>query len=503
MRSKTFTIVLSVCIVAILTVAVIVIFQAPVGWKMFKFHNTPADRRVPWVEPPGRFDPKGGRVTSAAPADVPGGFIDYAGRTINFRGLVTRNSPGGMPASGGIAFKKLRDAGINVITVPVRWQYIEPAPMEVSIDAIMAIRGFLDTAAANGIRAILVNTTPFSDMSECDWAADAPAWAFRVPAGDSNVHAVECRKPSSSDTESAGMFRTDFLDARWTPDDLTLQDHLIRSWTKLAEVTSRSPGLIGYALADSMTCPAGMESAMCTEAWTGFIDRFANGVRAVGGSALFFFDTDGPDGAPADGSVVISEIVPGAADDSARGPLKTLPSGSFTIDHKMVRQGPDFLEAVDAIERRGRSWIVEFPQSEAGQSIASTGYLPNAAELARPFPDAVAGRNVKYSFDRLSMPTGPDDLATRPGTTDVFTLEFDDAGEPDGLADETSVWLPVDILYRHPENQDAPAWTVDISDGSAVWHPGRPGVILWRTLEGAGPHRMKITPWGGRRLPSR
>ena len=501
MHSKTFVIVLSACIIGVLTVAVIVIFQAPVGFRMFHFHNVPADRRVAWVEPPGRFDPKGGRVTSATPPEVPGGFIDYARRTVNFRGLVTRIPPDG-EAPGSIAFQKLREAGINLISVPVRWQILEPAPMDVSIDAILSIREFLDTAAANGMGVILVNTTPFSDMSECGWAADAPAWAYRVPTGRANAHAASCAKPSSRDIGSAGMFRVDFLDARWTPDEITLQDHLIRSWTKLAEVASRSPGLIGYALADSMRCPDGMESAACTEAWTGFIDRFANGVRAVDGSALFFLDTDSPDGLPSEGSVVLSEIVPGAADDSTRGPLKMLPSGSFTIDHKSVRPGPDFLEAVDAIERRGRSWLIEYPLPAPGQPPVSSGAIPDALELARPFPEAVAGRNVKYSFDRLFMPTGPDDVVYKPGTTDVFTLEFDDRGAPDGLADETSVWLPLDMLYMHPENQDAPAWTLDISDGSAVWQPGRHGVILWRTEEGNGPHRMKITPWGGRRLPT-
>ncbi len=500
MRFRTLIIAVAIFAATLVAVAVVVIFQMPSGWKLFAFGKPPADRRVAWVEPPGRFEPKGGRIQAAAPADVPGGFVDYANRTLIFRGLVSRATPDWAAPDPGVDFERLRDAGINLITVPVRWQDLEPTPMEVSVDTILGIRTFLDNAATKGIAVILVNTTPFSDAAACPWAPDAPMWAYRVTPRHSTADGIRCVGPNSDDLDAVSMFRTDFLDGRWTPDSLALQDHLVRSWIKLAEVTGRSAGLAGYGIADSMSCPPGMDATACSNAWTGYVDRFANGVRAVHGSALFFLDTDGPDSAAAPVTNVL-ELVPAGADDSSRGPLNTIPSGSFTVDHHHIQNGSKFLETIDAIERRGRSWLVSYPESGSASLPAATGVLPNAMEMARPRPDAVAGRNMKFSFDRLSLPAGRNDSATEPGTTDVFTLEFDDFAAANAAeTHETTVWLPTDTLYRQPSDPDTPGWVLEISDGDADWLPGSRNTILWHTIRDVGTHRMKIVPWGGRRL---
>ncbi|HNZ03955.1 MAG TPA: hypothetical protein PLZ31_10840 [Myxococcota bacterium] len=470
--------------------------------------SLPPDRQVPWVEPPGRFEPSGGRIKTAPASAVPGGFLDYADRVLYLRGLAIQPPPGLSPAEPAVSsgarapsfdFAALRDAGINVITLPIRWQDLEPGPMELSVPRLLAIRAFLDRAASAGMAVILVNTTPLSSQPACAGLPDAPVWAFRMPSEDTNFSDGDCPASRRDRTPANNRFYRDFIQGSWTPDDLALQDHLIRAWTKLAELVSRSPGLAGYALADGMTCPEGLDATECSQAWTGFIDRFANNIRAVDRSAIIFLDTEAPASGVTGLDILLTEFVPGSADDSSRGLLNDLPPGSFTLDHSVVTPGAALIARLDAAERRGRSILLTMPRSSTPAASPQDGILALARELARPLPLAVAGRNLKFSFDRLTLPQSADEVAAGPGQTDVFTLEFTDGERATDSLSETTIWLPVKTLYRTIPDSDAPAWTVEISDGSADWLPGRSDVIIWRTVNG-GPHRLRLIPWGGRRL---
>lgn len=498
----------SILLAGAVVAAAFLIRDLPGLMKLSDDASLPPDRQVAWVEPPGRFEPSGGRIKTAPASVVPGGFIDYADRILYFRGMAIQPPPGlfpTQPAGSSTAeppsfdFSVSRHAGINVITLPIRWQDLEPEPMELSVPRLLAIRAFLDRAAAAGMAVILVNTTPLSSQPACAGLPDAPVWAFRIPPGDTNHSDGDCPASKHDRTSANNRFYMDFIQGSWTPDDLALQDHLIRVWTKLAELVSRSPGLAGYALADGMTCPEGLDAAECSQAWTGFIDRFANGIRAVDRSAIFYLDTEAPTSGVTGRDILLTEFVPGSADDSSRGLLNDLPAGSFTLDHSVVAPGGALIARIDAAERRGRSILVTMPRSESPAASQQNGILALARELARPLPQAVAGRNLKFSFDRLTLPQSADEVATGPGRTDVFTLEFTDGEKEPGSVSETTIWLPVKTLYRTLPDSDAPAWTVEISDGSADWLPGRSDVIIWRTVS-AGSHRLRLIPWGGRRL---
>lgn len=509
MRSRSFIVPITSLLLASAVVAAAFLVRGLPGlMKSSDEASMPPDRQVAWAEPPGRFEPSGGRIKTAPASEVPGGFIDYADRALYFRGMAIQPPPGLFPdqqsdsptaTSPSFDFSVLRDAGINLITLPIRWQDLEPTPMELSVPRLLAIRAFLDRAAAAGMAVILVNTSPLSSQPACAGLPDTPAWAFRIPTGDTNYSDGDCPASKSDRTSANSRFYMDFIQGSWTPDDLALQDHLIRVWTKLAELVSRSPGLAGYALADGMTCPEGLDATECSQAWTGFIDRFANSIRAVDRSAVLFLDTEAPASGVTGPDILLTEFVPGSADDSSRGLLNDLPPGSFTLDHSLVAPGTALIARLDAAERRGRSILVTMPRSDSPAAPPQDGILAIARELARPLPQAVAGRNLKFSFDRLTLPQSADEVAAGPGRTDVFTLEFTDGEDAPDSVSETTIWLPARDLYRVIPDSDAPAWTVEISDGSADWLPGRSNVIIWRTMNGDS-HRLRLIPWGGRRL---
>jgi hypothetical protein len=525
-------------------VAVAIIMKWPQSIVSAMRHDTTAepDKRVPWYAPPGKFDPSGDRIRIADINLIPGGLVDNANRALHFQGIALSQSPDWSLEGPLPAFAAWRQQGINLIRVPVRWQDIEPAPMQVSVDTVLGIRRFLDGAAAAGISVILENTTPWSINTACPGIPDAPLWAFRqapealrdgkcstiktVPGAATEVLPV-----SAGDIEAVKRFRLDLMDASWTPDNLALQDHLIRAWTKVGEVIAGSSSVIGYGITESLECPTDMTESKCTVAWTEFTDRFVNHVRAVDSPALFFTGMAPAAMSSTAGTATLIELVPPKALDFPVGLMVTLPSGVFAYRHIPVGPDSEWLQTISGIESRGRSFLVNYSDIEIQKKLLTNQEIPKRELLARPYPEAVAGHMISFGFDRLSMPDANDSAETKPaatksaspvsgsassgspvsassktgrpgftGVSDVFVLSFQDGEVRPREVPETTVYLPVNSLYRDDPASDAPRFTIDISDGSAGLMPGRTDAVLWHTVAGAGTHTMKIAPWGGSRL---
>lgn len=452
----------------------------------------PPDRRVDWVMPPGQFQHKCGRVCFDTEPGNRGGFKDFNGRVLHFAGAVLDVDIDWMDVPADFPFHEFKAGGYSVIRVPVRWSDLEPEPMTVSADTMIVIRTFLDRAAAAGVAVILQNHTPFSDTVPYPSAPIAPKWAFRGPAE---------------------RFFTDFLMANWTPDEIALQDHLIRSWIKLAEVASRSAGLLGYGLVSSTPCPDGTE-AECRVAWQGFLDRFVNGVLAVADTSVFFIGSEGMGGIMGHATdregdrasshddrhlAILTELVPSNADDYP-APFLADVNGVFGFRHVPITTHADLVTNLSAIEVRGRSFLVTIIDKHDAAGFAYEGIDPFSRIMARPRPEQISGVAPSWSFDRMKLPDRPGLFAGGPGTTDVFSLEFETLSLRQGLRSETTIRLPVAVMYGERDRDGSPAFTVDVSDGTVEWLPGKSDTIVWRTDDAARRHSMKIVPWGGRRL---
>jgi len=476
----------------------------------------PPDRKVDWVLPPGQFQHKCGRVCFDTEPGNRGGFKDPDGRSLHFVGAVLEVAIDWSESAPTLPFREFKASGYNVIRVPVPWSDLEPEPMNVSAETLLAVRGFLDRAAAAGIAVILQNQVPFSDIGACQLNAGGPDWAFRVPVtGDPARHgqcqddgadANDAARTQASASIRADRFFSDFIYADWTPDGLTLQDHLIRSWTKLAEVAGRSAGLLGYQIVSTTPCP-GDATAGCTRAWQEFLDRFVQGVLAVADTSVFFIGSAGMDdrGRPDETAgnrraiAVLTEIVPSNADDYP-GPYLPDVNGVFGLKHVPVIDFSGFISTVAGIEKRGRSFLVTITDRVSAARFAKDGIDPFGRLMARPRPEQVSGIAPSWTFDRLRLPDGPGQMAEGPGTTDVFSLRFQTLPLREGLRSETTVRLPVAHMYGEQDRDGSPPFTVDVSDGTVEWLPGKSDTIVWRTDDSLSEHSMKIVPWGGRRL---
>lgn len=464
----------------------------------------PADRTVDFVQPPGRYSASGGRVVACDREKAPGGFCDYNDRVLNFYGLVLTPDIDWTSAGSDIPLAEFRKQGCNVIRVNIDWADLEPEPMQVSVDTILAIRKFLDRAAAAGIQVILQNTAPFPDSGQCRDSARAPKWAFRAP-----LPVSDHEQPSKCmDERPSDIFFNDFIFASWTPDDISLQDHLIRDWVKLAEVVNRSAGLLGYGITATTPCPATEDTDKCMDAWAGFLDRAVNSIRAVDQSALIFAGTeplpadDAAQGSDATGfSGVATALVP-RGNDEFRLPvsLKADVNAIFELRHYAASSEQDFLLRLLDLESKGFSYLTATTDFAAAGKMVTDGTDVFAELTARPRVEAVSGKAPVWSFDRLSLPESSGDSAVEPGTTDVFTLEFDQAERKPGINAETTVRLPIAMSSGEMTKDGAPIFTIDISDGKAGWLPGRSDTIVWHTEDSVDRHTMKIVPWGGRRL---
>lgn len=256
-------------------------------------------------------------------------ILDRQGRVMKLRGVNVGQGgkvPPWQPIEKGDtdAFRQLHDWGFNAIRLIVTWEALEPTPGGFNLEHLAYIRWFLDTAQQHGIVVILDNH--HNEVSRCFGGDMAPPWAHRPGVVPQEALDKDCRYmgwPGLAELPRQLRWWADFFDGLWTPDRMSLQDHMIWSWQRLAEVVRGHPALLGYGPLNEAHCYAGWFAGVfhpmaqdCEAALSDYYRRFAKAIKDVDADALIFFepplkmlapDWDGKDSAvvrpPVDGAV--------------------------------------------------------------------------------------------------------------------------------------------------------------------------------------------------------
>lgn len=251
------------------------------------------------IRPPARF--------TVARAGERWEIVDSQGRVAYFRGVNVGQGgkvPPWRPIEPGDedAFRQLQAWGFNAIRLVTTWEALEPEPRTFNLEHLSYIRWFLDMSLKHGISVILDNH--HDEVSRCLGGDGAPRWAHRPGTIPEDHAAKDCRYVGRSGLEELPLqlrWWADFYDGDWTPDDLSLQDHAIWAWQKLAEVLRGHPALLGYGPLNEPHCYPGLFGdifdpmrARCETALSDYYERFAKAIRAVDSDALIFFEPPRP-----------------------------------------------------------------------------------------------------------------------------------------------------------------------------------------------------------------
>lgn len=526
-------------------------------WHLARHAGAP-DRTVPFVEPPDRPAPSHGvSLFRVARAGDRFEVMDDAGRVVVLRGVCVGSGslrPPHRPIALGDddAFRQMRSWGFNAVRLAVPWEALEPAPRSLNLDHIRYVQWVLDAAHRN--RLVVIVDNPLFGVSRCLGGAGAPVWAHRPGLVSEDAAASDCADPGGRwlpDWPRRLRWWADFYDGAWTPDDLSLQDHLIRVFVKLAEVLQDHPALLGYALVSGAPCDHDGIAAWlypgataCEAALSDFLSRFARAVRAVDADALVFFeeparwDADAPSGVEVEAPPVDGVVwsVP-ARSVLGRGPVdredcRLLPDLQALVRRATVQyHAPLVLSGVEAAGAGARATDTALHRmvdiEDARLSVFFSNYskknglcdardlvvaegcagpragTPRCATgvLVRPYPIRIGGIPVSWDFERSFGAAGMGNDTRHDGrlveNRDVFTLAF---RRGSGYAD-TWVFVPRRLVYGEDPATEAPEFTVDVSDGPWRWAEWDDQVLVWTPDPAVEEHRLVLKPWGGRPAP--
>ena len=484
-----------------------------------------ADHPVPFREPPERPAPREPRVPLFSTAVVSGRpeVVDDQRRVLTFRGVsVQAGSPDRVVALGEEGpFRAWRAAGVNAVEVLVPWEALERAPRELDLDQIQYLRWFLDEAGRNGM--VVLVTHWMEKVSRCLGGVGAPVFAHRAGLVSDPASSAGCARSEParwSDLPRRLRWWADFYEGAWAPDDLSLQDHLIWAFVKLAEVIQRHPALLGYDLITGPPCaeqgfwahfyPA---ESRCGEALSRFQDRMARALRAVDPDALIVVE-DPVDWTESQRSLA---EVPGPLQDRLAVMLRFPVSGAAQTadlfetvrDVASLRPEVPLFVALSgdvfrdpALRSRDQHVMLDLEDARVSAFVPAPVArddlrLPcEFGTFVRPYPMRLAGAPAFWGFDRSEA-----DRMRHDGqpveNRDGFTLEF---GRSDALA-ESQVFIPRRAIYAEDPATEAPEFTVDVSDGTWRWAPWDENVLLWEARQEMPVHRLVVKPWGGRNAP--
>lgn len=528
-------------------------------WHLARHAGAP-DHAVPFLEPPDRPAPSHG-VPLFRTARVGERYevVDDAGRVVLLRG-VEMGSGSLRPPYRPIAlgderpFWQLRSWGFNAVRLAVPWEALEPTPRTLNLDHVRYVQWVLEAAHRNGLVVIVDN--PLHGVSRCLGGAGAPVWAHRPGLASEEAVASDCADPGERwlpDWPRRLRWWADFYDGAWTPDDRSLQDHLIHVFVKLAEVLQNDPALLGYGLVSGAPCDHdGLAARLypgataCEAALSDFHRRFARALRAVDADALLFFEEptrwhgEGPSGVgveapPVDGVVwsVPAQSVVGEG-PWRRADCRLLPDLQALLRRATVQyHAPLVLSGVEAPGTGARARDAALHRmvdlEDAGISVSFRDYsrrngwcdardlvvpegcpgsraepgTPRCATgvLVRPYPIRIGGVPVAWDLDRSFGASGTVADTRHDGrpveNRDVFTLVF---RQGSGYAD-TWVFVPRRPVYGEDPATEAPEFTVAVSDGRWRWAEWDDQVLVWTPDPAVAEHRLVVKPWGGRPAP--
>lgn len=498
-------------------------------------------RSAPFVEPPTLPAPNLGRVAMYRVEERGGRFeiVDDQGRVVLLRGvhLVAMKPPFRPVALGDEAtFRALGGLGFNAIRLMVPWEALEPQPRTVSLEHLQYLRWFLDTANKYGF--VVVVDSSLVSGSRCFGGAGAPMWAHRPGFFGQTRLGSECAGAGIPTGLRMLRWWADFYDNTWTVDGLSFQDHLIWSFTKVAEVLQHHPALLGYGVAFGMACSReGLMAALypgraeCDVALSDFLRRFSGAIRAIDWDALIFLDEPVGFGAGTEGSFArapaLKGIVWSARIQGVNGckleaferlQKRANDAGAALVVSQMSwpKKADEALHLMSDIEAARASvffWYYStadcircgdiegycdeenlFLSEEHGG--ASAGIRCTAFHLVRPYPMRVGGSDWLYRLNRKWSARGNDKhLGSLPEDDDSFELEV----WPGSSFAETLVFVPRNSFYGEDPSTEAPEFVVEVSSGVWHWSEKNKDILRWLPDFSKVGHVLRIRTWGGKR----
>ena len=433
----------------------LIVLLALVAFEFFEPLNT-----VSFLSPPKPFYIKGA-VPEVQTKDIMGQkeVVDGESRVLFFRGI-------SFPIKKGQevdleVLKLAKDAGMNAINLMVSWKDLEPLPLKIDLDFVLRLREIVRKAGEVGLR-VVISTDMF--LENQDILDAVPSFAIRPK-----------RFGLSPDFLWKIRFLQDFLANEFTPDDLTLQDHLISVFVKLAETLQRERNLLGYSPFLSFDLPSSfLEKTLfqnpetCSNALLDFYERFATALRAKDWNAIMFFAIpetalNAQFGRLENAVFLVSPSLLCLEKGDCFVPLK--PFGLFVSRRTQQKVPAETL--LDALENiRPSVLFFDLPDDKHCSVF----------RFSRPYPQSVSGAMPRFSVK-----------------DNTFSLRFLESGN----LFESKVFIP-DHWFEKDEKSDAPPFVVDVSDGVTKVEGN---IVIYKHRTTSSEHTLTIKRWGNRPLP--
>jgi len=373
-------------------------------------------------------------------------IVDAQDRAMVFHGA-SISRPVGDPDD---LFRRLAARGINAVLLPISWDEVEPSPGRISSEYIEYLRGLLREAGSHGIGVVLSN--PLHGTCGEGGMTSVPDWAARCDDDNPWI--------TPTGMVRRVRFQADFMGGLWSPDDMSLQDHMFASWAAVARTLRGHPALIGYRPYGISVCSDGIEAWLlgdrpdCGPARKAYHNRFLSTLRSHDPTSLIIVTPE----------TIVDGLPPGS-------PLELT-----VIARPLPSMGTDPAEMIEEdFEHFGMSTILTpscddgplLPVKDLDTALASA-FLPLDRTLSsspRPMPRRVPGTPVSYGTS----------LDAHGRSEFVFTFRSGD------IVSDAYVFVP----------GGKSAWSIDISDGHQRWSSGSPDILVWTTNPAIHTHTLR------------
>lgn len=508
--------------IILLLILVCLILTLPCLWFLWFVHTTGSlDNNLDFIEPPNITAPRIAGVSKFRTQKVGDRFeiVDENGRVIILKGLnigLSALQPPFRAIEMGDenTFRLVSSLGFNAIRLIVTWEALEIEPRRFNLEHLAYIKWFIQTASKYGLTVVV--TGHINNVSRCLGGAGVPLWAHRKGLIPQEVIDNGCIDVIPNTITNIGRrlkFWADFYDGRWSPDDISLQDHVIWTWVKLAEVLRNHKGVLGYAPFETPECFGGIwrwlypGRTTCEDAVHDFYRRLANAIRAVDPDTLIFFTKpdhyEGLFSLPKVEGVVFShcpieiEKDGSTLKESIDLVLDIASSAPVVLGNIWTRK--DDLEifsqcTITLEDYRISAFFWDYSKIGSLPKVEWMGFQKDnkvrcmLSYLVRPYPMRVSGILVEFGFNKnMEFPYR---FITN---QDAFFLRF----KENGIKAPTLVWVPRWSVFGEDPNTEAPEFTVDVSDGKWQWSPVNPEILMWTTNPEVEEHTLVIKTWGG------
>ena len=384
-------------------------------------------------------------------------LVDGKSRVLFFRGINLKIKKG--EEADLHVLEDAKDAGINVINLVVSWKDLEPSPLKIDLDFVFRLREIVREAGGLGFKVMLSSDMFLGNQNVLD---ALPSFAVRRK-----------RFGLSPDRFWKLRFYKDFFFNEYAPDNMTLQDHLISVFVKLAETFQREQNLLGYSPFLSFQCPSSFiqktffgSIQTCSNALLDFYERFGTALRAKDWDAIMFF---------------------------------AVPEGVNDVDFRGLENAVFLTTPIDLY--KGRSYFGLRPlgiyvSKEAQQKFGTEKILDLGESLSASLIFFESAENDKCSVYRFSRPYPQSVSGGMPRFSvkdNSFSLRFLETGN----LFESKVFVPSHWFERE-EKSDAPPFVVDVSDGMTKLEKN---IVTYKHRTTSPEHTLVIKRWGNRPVP--